>query len=93
MIEFENVRAIEKPSFFDFLKQGWSLNLKCAIDFTASNGEISQPDSLHFIDPSGRLLNAYESAILQVGSILDHYSSDKMYNAVGFGGKPLNKAS
>ena len=37
------------------------------IDFTASNGELIEPTSLHRIDQSGRTLNQYEMAIQSVG--------------------------
>ena len=43
-----SAKKIEKPSFVDFLKE-WELNLMCAIDFTASNGELTDPKSLHFL--------------------------------------------
>ena len=62
--------------------------MKCAIDFTSSNGEISHPDSLHYINHANPTMNQYEQAILQVGSILDVYSETKKYGLAGFGGKP-----
>ena len=71
----------------DFLSQGWTLSLSTAIDFTASNGETHLPQSLHYLDPTGQRHNDYESGIIQVGSILDHYSDDKIYMSCGFGGK------
>lgn len=39
----------DRPSFLDFVRGGLSLNLHCAIDFTASNGEPTHPQSLHFV--------------------------------------------
>ena len=39
----------QKPSFVDYLRSGWSINMALAIDFTASNGEPSDPNSLHKI--------------------------------------------
>jgi len=59
----QNSRLIEKPSFVDFLTNGWVLNLNCAIDFTSSNGEVSDPKSLHYQNPNG-YYNDYENAIL-----------------------------
>jgi hypothetical protein len=35
------------PNFLEYLRSGWGINMSVAIDFTASNGEISDPDSLH----------------------------------------------
>jgi len=41
----------------DYLRSGWGINTSFAIDFTASNGEIFEPGSLHKIDATGRVLN------------------------------------
>ncbi|PKA64818.1 Protein BONZAI 3 [Apostasia shenzhenica] len=52
---------IEKTqyTFIDYISSGFELNFMVAIDFTASNGNPRLPESLHFIDPTGRL-NAYQ---------------------------------
>ena len=47
-LSFDNVRFQKKPSFVDYLMSGWNINLACAIDFTASNGDLSDPKSLHW---------------------------------------------
>jgi hypothetical protein len=47
-------------SFMDYVTGGCELNFMVAVDFTASNGNPLQPDSLHYFDPSGRL-NAYQT--------------------------------
>jgi len=51
-----------------------------AVDFTASNGDPSDPRSLHYINPYGGSVdnNAYIQAILSVGSVLEYYDSDKV---------------
>lgn len=59
--------------------------IKVAIDFTGSNGSPSEPDSLHYLIPSGRL-NQYQQAIVSIGSILQDYDTDKMFPVYGFGG-------
>jgi len=41
-----------KPTFIDYLRAGWELSLSVAIDYTASNGDPSQSDSLHFLGPN-----------------------------------------
>ncbi|KAK0589463.1 hypothetical protein LWI29_014652 [Acer saccharum] len=46
-------------TFLDYLAGGFELNVMVAIDYTASNGNPSLPDSLHYLDPSGRP-NAYQ---------------------------------
>lgn len=58
-----------------------------AIDFTASNGNPSMPDSLHYVDVTGRTLNQYAQAILAVGRVIEFYDNDKMFPLFGFGGK------
>ena len=85
--KFDGFYIQERPSFFDFLHSGWKLNMILAVDFTASNGEVSDPKSLHYLNPTGRL-NDYQWAIKQVGSVLEPYSEDKMYPWFGFGGIP-----
>lgn len=74
-----------------------------AIDFTASNGEPSHPQSLHFIPPYAtggggsssatappllyQAPNPYVQAILAVGQVLEHYDSDRTFPTFGFGAK------
>ncbi|CAA2935223.1 protein BONZAI 1-like [Olea europaea var. sylvestris] len=76
-------------TFLDYLAGGFELNFMVAIDFTASNGNPRLPDSLHYIDPSGRP-NAYQRAILEVGGVLQFYDSDKKFPAWGFGARPID---
>ncbi|KAM3380489.1 protein BONZAI 1 isoform X1 [Capsicum galapagoense] len=76
-------------TFLDYLASGYELNFMVAIDFTASNGNPRLPDSLHYIDPSGRP-NAYQRAILDVGEVLQFYDTDKRFPAWGFGARPID---
>ncbi|XP_022771115.1 protein BONZAI 2-like isoform X2 [Durio zibethinus] len=76
-------------TFLDYLAGGFELNFMVAIDFTASNGNPRLPDSLHYIDPSGRL-NAYQKAIYEVGEVLQFYDTDKRFPAWGFGARPID---
>ncbi|CAK9262098.1 unnamed protein product [Sphagnum jensenii] len=76
-------------SFLDYVTGGCELNFMVAVDFTASNGNPLQPDSLHYFDPSGRL-NAYQTAIQAVGQIIHHYDTDKRFPCWGFGGRPID---
>ncbi|KAB2089521.1 hypothetical protein ES319_A03G067300v1 [Gossypium barbadense] len=76
-------------TFLDYLAGGFELNFMVAIDFTASNGNPRLPDSLHYIDPSGRL-NAYQKAIYGVGEVLQFYDADRRYPAWGFGARPID---
>lgn len=76
--EFIQFLVLEKPSMVDYLRSGWKMSLSVCIDFTASNGELSNPMSLHYIDPNNlNKMNSYEEAILRVGTILEPYDYDK----------------
>ncbi|KAG7239851.1 hypothetical protein INR49_030564 [Caranx melampygus] len=48
-------------TFVDFIRGGTQLNFTVAIDFTASNGNPSQPTSLHYMSPYQ--MNAYAMAL------------------------------
>lgn len=76
-------------TFLDYLAGGYELNFMVAIDFTASNGNSRLPDSLHYIDPSGRP-NSYQRAIVEVGEVLQFYDSDKRFPTWGFGARPID---
>ncbi|KAJ0080486.1 hypothetical protein Patl1_22783 [Pistacia atlantica] len=79
----------EQYSFLDYISSGFELNFMVAIDFTASNGNPRYSDSLHYIDPSGRL-NSYQQAIMEVGEVIQFYDSDKRFPAWGFGGRTFD---
>ncbi|KAI4378866.1 hypothetical protein MLD38_016290 [Melastoma candidum] len=76
----------QQYTFLDYISSGFQLNFMVAIDFTASNGNPRTPDSLHYMDPSGRL-NAYQRAISEVGEVIQFYDSDRRFPAWGFGGR------
>ncbi|KAG2694926.1 hypothetical protein I3760_08G166700 [Carya illinoinensis] len=79
----------EQYSFLDYVSCGFELNFMVAVDFTASNGNPQNPDSLHYIDPSGQL-NSYQKAIMEVGEVIQFYDSDRRFPAWGFGGKTFD---
>ncbi|XP_077983033.1 copine-8-like [Glandiceps talaboti] len=72
-------------SFLDFIKGGTQMNFTVAVDFTASNGNPSQPTSLHYINPYQP--NQYINALQAVGEIIQDYDSDKLFPALGFGAR------
>ncbi|KAL0009894.1 hypothetical protein SO802_005002, partial [Lithocarpus litseifolius] len=76
----------QQYSFLDYISSGSELNFMVAVDFTASNGNPRNPNSLHYIDPFGRL-NSYQRAILEVGEVIQFYNSDRCFPAWGFGGR------
>ena len=72
-------------SFLDYIRGGTELAATISIDFTASNGNPRNPDSLHYIQYGA--MNQYELAIKSVGDIIEDYDSDKLFPTLGFGAR------
>ena len=88
-VGYLKVQLIEierKTSFLDFISAGMQLCFHVAIDFTASNGNINLPSSLHYQQTT----NQYIEALWNVGQICEDYDTDKLITAYGFGAK-VNK--
>ena len=81
----KTIQLIQQPSFLEYIAGGCQIHLMVGVDFTASNGHPSNPNSLHFLNPRG--YNQYEQALFSVGEILINYDSTKMIDMFGFGGK------
>ena len=81
-IAFPDFKVTDKPSFVEYLKDGWFLNLSVAIDFTASNKD------LHLISDDKTHRNDYEAAIYEVGKVLEPYTYKQKFAGFGFGGIP-----
>ncbi|CAN0354343.1 unnamed protein product [Pylaiella littoralis] len=81
-----------RPSFFDYIAGGMQIAFSVAVDYTASNGMPSRPNSLHYHDPSGRTKNEYGQAILSVGGVLEYFDDDRKFPLYGFGGCPVRGA-
>lgn len=47
-MKIDHFNVVEMPNFMEYLRSGWAINLSLAIDFTASNKELFEKDSLHF---------------------------------------------
>lgn len=77
-------RVEKQYQFLEYIRGGLDFNLSIAIDFTASNGQPTDPKSLHFIDAQGR--NQYIDAIRAVGNVLTAYCSKQYFPALGYGG-------
>eukprot|EP00347_Sterkiella_histriomuscorum_P017569 403348833 len=73
----------KRHTFLEYVFGGCQINLSVAVDFTLSNGEVKDPESLHYFDPAK---NQYLQAIESVGKILQYYDSDKQIPFLGFGG-------
>ena len=54
-ITFTEYKRIEMPSFVEILRSGMQLSMAIAIDFTASNGDPQDPQSLHCLGQGTRL--------------------------------------
>lgn len=72
-------------TFLDYIKGGTEINAFIAIDFTASNGNPQDPNSLHHVNPNAP--NQYVRAIQAVADIIEDYDSDKYFPVLGFGAR------
>merc|ERR1712012_1150369 len=84
-VYLKSIETFSEPSFMDYLQGGLALNFSVAIDFTASNGDPRNPQSLHFLSQSGE--NQYTQAIKAVGEIIEPYDADKQFPGLGFGAR------
>ncbi|KAJ1349656.1 hypothetical protein KIN20_005253 [Parelaphostrongylus tenuis] len=82
-LEFDGIQILKQHSFLDFIAGGTQLDFAVAVDFTASNGAVHKPTSLHYINPAQP--NQYEIAIRAVIDICQHYNNSKRFDAFGFG--------
>ena len=82
----KSIQVESNPTFLDYLQGGLQVNFTVAIDFTGSNGNPSDTDSLHYRDPNG-WPNQYVTAIRAVGDIIQDYDSDRMFPSLGFGAR------
>ena len=69
----------------DYLQLGIQIKLSIAIDFTKSNLNPKEKESLHNI--SNNNINDYENIIISCGNILSYYNYEQYFNVFGFGAK------
>lgn len=79
---FERAELERNWTFMDFVFGGLQLNFMVAVDFTGSNGDPNDKNSLHTIHVEN---NAYQEAIREVGNVIAAYDSDQHFLAWGFG--------
>ncbi|ORX82967.1 Copine-domain-containing protein [Anaeromyces robustus] len=92
-------KITERPKtleFVDFPLGGTEILVSFAIDFTASNGQPSEPDSLHYkkpnYDPNNfNTLNEYQKAISSIGYVLEPYDSNRYMEIYGYGARFFNR--
>ncbi|EGR31293.1 hypothetical protein IMG5_113910 [Ichthyophthirius multifiliis] len=77
--------TVSKPCFVDYIMGGQQINVIANIDFTASNGEYSDPNSLHCQDLKK---NQYLITLKAITNILLAFDYDKRIELFGFGGVP-----
>nr|XP_018902724.1 PREDICTED: copine-8-like [Bemisia tabaci] len=82
VLEFFDFRKVY--SFLDYIIGGLQIHCTFAIDFTASNGDPSMPQSLHYISDGA---NQYEQALSAVGEIIQDYDCAKQFPVLGFGAR------
>eukprot|EP00850_Spirogloea_muscicola_P007921 SM000041S15480 [mRNA] locus=s41:308659:313816:+ [translate_table: standard] len=82
---------LPQPSFLDFIRAGWGLSLMIGVDFTVSNGTVSAPGTLHYVDPAGKRLNAYQEVMEEFSKVLLPYGTDGQIHAWGFGARLQDK--
>lgn len=75
------IEITEEITFLDYIRGGTQMHFAVAIDFTASNGNPQDAQSLHHLDQYRP--NSYEIALRSVGEIIEHYDSSKMFAAFG----------
>lgn len=73
-------------TFLDYVRGGLELRMMLGIDFTRSNMDVMNPDSLHSQCEKG-LATAYEDAICSLGQVLRSYDTSNEYYVYGFGAK------
>ncbi|XP_077970861.1 uncharacterized protein LOC120327759 isoform X1 [Styela clava] len=85
LVNLLSFRIEKQPTFLEYIRSGTELSFVVAIDFTASNGNPMNPNSLHYINPYQP--NQYAFAIQAVGEIIQDYDTDKLFPAYGFGAR------
>ena len=76
--------------FLDYIKGGTQISFMAGIDFTKSNGNLKDPESLHSIQ---KRPNLYEMAIDTCCSIIAQYDNDQLFPVFGYGAIVDKKAN
>ena len=75
-------KTIKKFKFLDYIRGGLQINMIVGIDFTGSNGNPYQKDSLHSIEKQP---NLYEKAIESSCKVVAFYDADQLFPVYGYG--------
>ena len=82
LMVYNNSKIFRHYSFIDYIKNGVTIKLTIGIDFTSSNLQPLDPNSLHYL---GGGMNDYECAIRACGSIVAYYDYNQLFPVYGFG--------
>ncbi|KRX05621.1 Concanavalin A-like lectin/glucanases superfamily [Pseudocohnilembus persalinus] len=74
--------------FYNYLAEGLKFNIMVGIDWTASNQEVDNPQSLHYYDPENKEFNQYQQILRSLCSQLLPFDVNKKIAAYGFGASP-----
>jgi hypothetical protein len=88
VIEVASLRPVSATiakKFDGYMNKNCRIDFCVAIDFTSSNGDPREENSLHYQCEGS--LNDYEETITAIGEVLDVYSKTKDYSVWGFGAK------
>lgn len=80
-------RKIPRHSFLSYVFGGAQISLMMCVDFTNSNRDMRDRNSLHYFDDERSEESEYAKAIRTVGGILQYYDHDNRYPLYGFGAK------
>lgn len=89
----KTVNLEQQTTFLDYIRGGTKLHFVVAIDFTQSNGQPTEPTSLHYLDGHRVVENAYTMCIRTIGQIFEDYDPDKRFLSLGFGGTVNGRTS
>ncbi|ESO94863.1 hypothetical protein LOTGIDRAFT_161113 [Lottia gigantea] len=84
-LRFYQYRVEMNYSLLDYIRGGCQLRLVLALDFTASNGNISDSLSLH--NTTDLRSNQYLNAIESLGAMIARYDVEQRICVLGFGAK------
>lgn len=84
---YAKVMDQEKHDFVEYMSGGCNMRVVVGIDYTASNGDPRESNSLHHIDSTGASQNDYETALQSIVTILAKYDDDLKFPVFGFGAK------
>lgn len=73
-MRFDRLDFTKRHTFLEYVFGGCEIQLSIAIDFTLSNGDPANSDSLHCMNMNK---NEYLKAITSVGNILQYYDHTK----------------